>query len=61
MRSNRLLPLILVSVVVGALIAGASASAAGSHTASALRLKFVPERWYTWACQSLDVPKLSWS
>jgi hypothetical protein len=40
MRTNRLLPLILVSVVVGALIAGASASAAGSHTARTTTLKY---------------------
>jgi hypothetical protein len=40
MRSNRLLPLILVSVLVGALIAGASASAAGPHTAGTTTLKY---------------------
>lgn len=40
MRSRRLLPLILVSVIGGALIAGAAASASISHTAKPTTLKY---------------------
>jgi hypothetical protein len=32
-----------------------------SPDASVPRLKFVPELWYTWVCQELDVGKLFWS